>query len=410
MEQVKEQQIEVTIEDHSYMFEKSEKQWQLALRKSEVQVSEVKDLAIIKVKRPYLMDTAIHWEEDTVTFMYQLPHERITFAELEGYAETEKLRAMINMAGIVELMELPLTFFIHPENLIFDYNLIPQIAYRGLSGKMPPKSTTNDLLLRQYKSLIIALFDKKADFSALYGGQLEIKKGSEFCQTIQKKESFVEIKEYLNQVYHQTIEQNKKTTKIVNKAKYQVTKQIAIWMSILAVVLVIPLVYLFFFRIPFLDRMQEADTAFLKVDYEQVISDLEPVSVKKIPFTQKYELAYSFIQGEALQEQQKKVILTKVSLRSEEKYLDYWIENGRGNLDEALDVAKNLEDSDLIIYALTQKIEQVRKEPNLTGAEKEEQINKLEDDYKKYKEKREETSQSDEGTDQTQASSVQEGN
>lgn len=181
-------------------------------------------------------------------------------------------------------------------------------------------------------------------------------------------------------------------------------------MSILAVLLIVPLAYLLFFRLPFLDRMQDTDTAFLKNDYEAVITTLEPVKTATIPFTQKYELAYSFVQGEALQEQQKKVILNNVTLKSDENYLDYWIENGRGNLDEALDIAKNLEESDLILYGITQKIEQVRKDTKMSGTEKEETITKLEADYKKYKEKRDESVNSAAAEETQSSTTTQEGN
>lgn len=401
--------LDVMIEKHTYEFNKTDDNWTLALRKSEVQVNEEKDLALLKVSHPLLMNTSIHWEEDTVTFTYELPKERLTFDELKIATKEDKLRAMANMANVEQLLDLPLTFFIHPENILFDYNLLPKIAYRGLDGKMPPKVTNYDLLLRQYKSLIIALFEKNQDFSKLYEGQLEIKKGSEFIQTILKKESFEEIRQYLVENYDQTVEHTNKTIKKVSKTTFQITKQLSIWMSVLAVILVIPLAYLLFFRLPFLDRMQNTNTAFLKNDYEAVITTLDPVQTASIPFTQKYELAYSFIQGEALQEQQKKVILNNITLRSDENYLDYWIENGRGNLDEALDIAKNLEDPDLILYGITQKIEQVRKDTRMTGTEKEESIGKLETDYQKYKEKRDESVNAA-AAEETQGSTAQEGN
>lgn len=401
---------DITIEKHTYELNKSEQEWTLALRKSDVQVNEKQDLALLQIAHPLLMDTRVDWEEDAITFTYQLPKEHLSFAELKTATKEDKLRAMANMAAVEQLLDLPLTFFIHPENILFDYNLLPTIAYRGLQGKMPPKVTDYGLLLRQYKSLIITLFEKNQDFSKLYEGQLEIKKGSEFIQTILKMDSFTEIKNYLIENYNQTVAYTQKNIKKVSKTKFQLTKQLSIWMSILAVLLIVPLAYLLFFRLPFLDRMQDTDTAFLKNDYEAVITTLEPVKTATIPFTQKYELAYSFVQGEALQEQQKKVILNNVTLKSDENYLDYWIENGRGNLDEALDIAKNLEESDLILYGITQKIEQVRKDTKMSGTEKEETITKLEADYKKYKEKRDESVNSAAAEETQSSTTTQEGN
>lgn len=115
--------LELIIEKQTYTFKKTAENWTLTLRKSEVQVNEEKDLALLKVAHPLLMDTAIQWEEDAVTFTYELPKEHLTFAELKAATKEEKLRAMANMAAIEQLLDLPLTFFIHPENILFDYNL-----------------------------------------------------------------------------------------------------------------------------------------------------------------------------------------------------------------------------------------------------------------------------------------------
>lgn len=383
--------VKIMIENQDYEYKKENQHWKLRLRKSEVQVHEEKDLALLKVKNPLVLDTAIQWEEDAVTFLYSIPAESLSFEEIRALTKAEKIRAMINIAEMKELLKLPLTFFLHPENIVFDYNLLPKIAYRGLAEKMPPKVTNEEILLRQYKCLIIDLFEKDANFTNLYEGQLDIKKGSAFINEIISKQTFSEVEKILIDYYNQTVTTDRQTLKQVKKTKFQVMKQLSIWMSALVVLLIIPLVYLLFFKLPFDERMQEADAAFMKNDYEATITTLEPVKTKKLPYTQKYILSYSFIQGKNLNDQQKKLILNNVTLRSDENYLDYWIENGRGNLDEAIDIAKNLEESDLIMYGITEKIDQVRNDTKLSGTEKEEQIDALEQDYKKYSDKRTES-------------------
>lgn len=64
----------------------------------------------------------------------------------------------------------------------------------------------------------------------------------------------------------------------------------------------------------------------------------------------------------------------------------------------------------MILYGITQKIEQVRKDTKMSGTEKEETIGKLEADYKKYKEKRDESVNAAAQAEQTQGSTAQEGN
>ena len=128
----------------------------------------------------------------------------------------------------------------------------------------------------------------------------------------------------------------------------------------------------------------QADTAFIKVDYSGVITELEGISPSGLPNTQKYELAYSYIQGLEFSSDQKKVILNNVTLKSDELYLTYWIQVGRNRFEDALDTAKRINDSDLILYALTQEIKQVREDGQLSGKDRESKLNALESEYKKY--------------------------
>ena len=73
-----------------------------------------------------------------------------------------------------------------------------------------------------------------------------------------------------------------------------------------------------------------------------------------------------------------------MTLKSDELYLTYWIQVGRNRFEEALDIAKRINDSDLILYALTQEIKQVREDGKLSGKDRESKLNTLESEYKKY--------------------------
>ena len=73
------------------------------------------------------------------------------------------------------------------------------------------------------------------------------------------------------------------------------------------------LIYLVFFQAPFKEKLLQADTAYLKVDYTGVIDELEGVAPSSLPTTQKYELATSYLQGLNFSEDQKKVILNNVT-------------------------------------------------------------------------------------------------
>ena len=80
--------------------------------------------------------------------------------------------------------------------------------------------------------------------------------------------------------------------------------------------------------------------------------------------------------------------MNNVTLKTEDLYLEYWIEIGRGNADDALDIAKRLDDSDLILYAIAQEMENVRNDDSLSGSDRESQLDDLQSEYDKYWEDR----------------------
>ena len=80
--------------------------------------------------------------------------------------------------------------------------------------------------------------------------------------------------------------------------------------SAVVALLLLPLIYLVFFQAPFKEKLLQADTAYLKVDYTGVIDELEGVAPSSLPTTQKYELATSYLQGLNFSEDQKRSSLT----------------------------------------------------------------------------------------------------
>ena len=99
--------------------------------------------------------------------------------------------------------------------------------------------------------------------------------------------------------------------------------------------------------------------------------------------------------------------MNNVTLKTEDLYLEYWIEVGRGENSKALDIAKRLDDSDLILYALAMEIERVRDDDSLSGSEREEQLDKLQSSYNKYWKDRDEALTDASGkTDSTASSDV----
>lgn len=370
----------------AYTFEKDKRAIRVQIRRADLTIKAEEELHFLSLEHPFLCPNTYEWQEDYAVFNYSLPEKHFDFMAVAAMNERDKLRAMMNVARLQQLQALPIHFFIHPQNIIFDYNLIPQVIYRGIKAKMPPVEMNEADLLRQYKAYIIALFNQKTTFEALYEGNLERMKGSEFERRIIDATSFAAIEKIVHTRYYQKAAEDQLKNMHVPRVKYRTYKQLTIWLCVALVLLALPLGYLAFVKTPHQTKLLTADTSFLKQDYEAVIATLEPIETAKLVMGQKYELAYAFIQGIQLADTQKKNILNTISLKSNSDTLDYWIENGRGNLDEALALALKLEDPDLILYGYQQLIEQVKNDTTLSNEERTTALDKYQSAYDKYQE------------------------
>ena len=188
----------------------------------------------------------------------------------------------------------------------------------------------------------------------LYNGSLELETLPDFLNELRQTTTISDAMAVLEKYYLEKAAQEKANLVLVPSRRHRVFKLATIWLTAGIILLFIPLVYLIFLQNPFKEKLLQADTAFIKVDYSGVITELEGIAPSSLPNTQKYELAYSYIQGLEFSSDQKKVILNNVTLKSDELYLIYWIQIGRNKFEDALDTAKRINDSYLIIYALTQ--------------------------------------------------------
>ncbi|NQO66572.1 type VII secretion protein EssB [Streptococcus suis] len=366
-----------------FVFLKGDKEWHLDVKRSDVATQELSDLLLLDLHHPQFLQQEMTVDEDTVHFTYYLDAFGQTFEDMKEKEVSEKLRLSLNVLELKQALKLPITFFVHPSSVFITKDGRAKIAYRAIPEKMVPQTLDAADLLKQLKSYILALFTEH-DFMDLYNGALDVVPVPEFLDTIRKAEDMDSLEGLLQGYFQDKLEEEKATLTRVSRSKHRLYRYATIWLSALAGLLVLPLIYLVFMHNPFKEKMLDADTAFIKVDYPGVISELERVEVSSLPYTQKYTLAYAYIQGFDLSNEQRSVILNNVTLKSDEQYLDYWIEIGRGNSQEALDLAKRLDDSDLILYALYQQMEQVRENTTLSGEERETTLDELKAEYQKY--------------------------
>ena len=103
-----------------------------------------------------------------------------------------------------------------------------------------------------------------------------------------------------------------------------------------------------------------------------------------MPYIVLYELAYSSVTNERLDEEQKENVLSNITLQTDADYLKYWIYLGRGEAENAVDIARAMEDGELITYGLLKLREEVKADKDLTGEEMQEKLNEIDQEVEEY--------------------------
>jgi len=358
--------------------------WQYTVLLSHTNVKNAAELNLLLIEDNKLFHPEItsNKTEFTLTFATNGCYE---WSQSVNLTYLEKLRLCLNIYPYYELIDRKQTYWLEPENMFYDENLLPKMVYRGLQQLIEPITITDDDFLKQYKSIVIATLSPKHTFMELYNGALSLAKDSSLIREIAIAQTVEKVRELLEEIYFTEKKKTARTTIIVKKSRYNIYSRLT-YISLLAVIIFTgTLSYLGLNVIPYQNNLLEADSAFISLDYERVISILRTTNVEKLPQTNKYVLAYSYIQGEALSNEQRTVILNNISLKSEPSYLLFWIHCGMGNFDKAIDLAKSLQDIELAIYGLENKIAEVRIDNSISGARKEEELATLNEELNKFK-------------------------
>lgn len=369
-------------------FSIKEESWQLSLPKSQTQIKDQLQLGLLTETANFFVPVEIVEKEDVFDFLFTVNSRLKKWENVKELNRNDKLRLLSNVARLQECLSTRMTFFLHPDNLVFDDNLMPYIIYRGIRNLVPPYEMDEEQFLKQFKCLTIALFSNKYSFDELYSGSLQHvdAKGTEFERQVSGINDLAHLIKFVEENYQREQKKTDETMQLVPIKQFRLFKQLAIMMMILSVILAVPLAYFFFVNLPHQEKLLTAHREHLASDYGKVISTLRGEDPEKLPNAAKYILAHSYVKVEKLSDAEKDVIMKNISLKSDQDYLLYWIHNGLGNFEESIDLAKYIDDPQLIMYGLIKKIEQDKNNPNLSGSEREEIVNKSQEELAKYRE------------------------
>ncbi|MFE6012654.1 type VII secretion protein EssB [Bacillus thuringiensis] len=377
----------IQIDAMNYQFQIEKENWKLEMTKSQTRIKDFRQFDIITGESSEFVPLTIEETDDMFTFLYQVDKKLYKWDDLSRFGRNEKLRLLRNVAQFRKYLNKRITFFLHPDNIVFNANLIPSIIHRGIRDIVPPTPLSEEQFLTQYKCLIIALFSQKHNFDDLYAGLLKDAKETTFEQTVAQMESLDALLQFLDDSFEKEQTKTEKNMQLVPKKSYKSFKYLAFSFIAATVILAAPLIYFTFIKFPYQNKLLEANASFIATDYDKVITQLNEEEFESLPIASKYELAFAYITAEKLGEAQKKSIMKNISLKSDEKYLLYWMYNGKGNFDKSLDLAKTLDDPQLIMYGLVKQIESLKNNPDLSGEERDQKLKTYEQQLDEYKKK-----------------------
>lgn len=369
-----------------YQYEVNKQQLIQTVSRADIQTQNADDLLLLNDHHPLLLPVTYQWCDDALIMTSKLPVGGYFTQDVRNQKTSDKLRLLINLLPVNDLNHTnKLATFIHPDNIYINYNNEPKLIYRGVVGIMPGTKNDNDAeMLYQMQCLAGYLFTKHR-FDDLYNGMLmQTANSSTFMKELLHIKKYAALRPFLTQAYQKAIKAEQQNIVQVSRKRWLWTKQLALWFGIVLILTLVPLSYLLISKVPTNAACLHADSEFIANNYSQTIKALANVKTKDLPNTQKYELAYSYVQGKGFDSTQRQNIMKNITLQSDHRYLDFWIEDGRGQLDDALDTAKQLQDSNLIMYALLEKMAAVRNSSKLSASQRSSQLQQLQQDYSKY--------------------------
>ena len=382
------QEKEIHMESGTFHFAVHDNHWELKMPKSQTRVKDARHLSLLTEKADYFIPTQVEEDDDTYTFLYSVKATDKLWSDVVTLNRADKLRLLCNLARVRKILSTRITIFLHPDNLSWDDNLMPSIIHRGIRDLVPPFEVNEAAFFQQYKCLAVAMFSKQFSFNELYSGSIHNARDTDFEKQIADVEDLESLITLLETNYRREKAETEKNMQMVPRRKFRLFKQLSYSMIAVAIILVIPLAYLLFNRLPEQNHLLQANSYFLTNEYGNVISELESFEPDDLPYSAKYILAYSYIRTEKmLGPNQKEVIMKNISMKSDENYLLYWVYNGRGDFESSMNLAMYVDDPTLIIYGLVQQITAAKNDPDLSGPEREEKVQKLDQQLDEYKEK-----------------------
>ncbi|MFJ7932756.1 type VII secretion protein EssB [Sporosarcina sp. NPDC096371] len=276
-----------------------------------------------------------------------------------------------------------LNLVICPENIVYSTGMTPYFIHYGVMESLPPFEENTERNWLELKATVAAAVDSSRTFEEYvkYHETLELKEIGQLIMSMGDSESLLAV---IQDQLARIVEKEKHYIELPRK-KWKTSKWLAIGLGLSLVPALILTFYFLIYEMPRNEAYLDSHEQYLTHRYSEVVTILSQHSVKHMPYVVLYELAHSFVMNEELTEEQKKNVLNNISLQTDTDYLKYWIYIGRSEAVKAIDLARLMEDGELITYGLLKRREEIQAETNLTGEEKQQMLKEIDNEVDEYK-------------------------
>ncbi|WP_195268312.1 type VII secretion protein EssB/YukC [Eubacterium sp. 1001713B170207_170306_E7] len=359
------------------------------IKKSALNAHTVFDYKKLLYSRPRFLKMS--WTESKEDLKVEYTISRLkAVSEIQSEEKTMIFSVLLSV-GELKKEARELKFSLAPENLY--YNVNGQAFVKQRDTYKEGTGFSEKEFLEAYKALIGYALQKQYTFEDYLKGGMQLLEKDKLLAPLGEMATIEEIIGYLDRQRNDLVEKNAKTKKVVEKSKFSRMKIVMNISLVLLVLSVGCIGYTYLKVLPYQKAVMEADNAYIESNYIEVIEKLEKVKVDNMDKHQKFILANAYIRSESLSQEQKNNILANMTVRENEKKLDYWIHLGRMETEEAENIAMQQSDDQLLLYAYLKEKNKVETDTKLSGAEKTAALTALEEKIQPLKEKYSEVEQ-----------------
>lgn len=354
-----------------------------SVKKSSLNANGYFDYEKLVYPMPYFLPCAYEEELEEIVFTYDIRGMR-NVSELKTEEKKNQYQFLINLSKVEQLLEtykIPLRI----DNVYYDENFLPYVKHRDSYAKEEEYKREDFLFL--YKTFIGGILGKKYDVKSLQESGIEPLKQEKSFQDFYEAEDSSTLTEILCKRKYAYQQKEKLTMVRVTKTGNSLRTAISIIAPVLLLVTVVGLVYIGMILLPFQNSVLLAHEGYVANDYVESIDCMKTIEPSDMDISTKYILAISYAKSESLRKEELEGIISKLSLSSNEKELEYWIHLGRLEFERAENMAKALSNDKLLIYNYMKELTYLEDKTDIEGAEKESRISTLEQNIKSLGEK-----------------------